>query len=150
MDNLRAALIRDGLGDLDRQVERWNRRYRVLEAGFRAIDGVGLPERNGREHFVGSSIQFRAETLDTADIPAFVAKCGSHGVELKWFGAAEPRGFTSRYDSWRYLGEQQALPLTLDALSKTFDLRVPLTFTEDDCRLITEIVGDVLGDFAAG
>ncbi len=144
MDNLRAALIREGLEDLDRQVDRWNQRYRILEAGFRAIDGVELPERSPREHFVGSSIQFRAEALNTADIPAFVAACGERGIELKWFGAAEPKGFTSRYDSWRYLGEQAALPATIDALAKTLDMRVPLTFDEDDCRLITEIVGEVL------
>ncbi|MEM9625934.1 MAG: DegT/DnrJ/EryC1/StrS aminotransferase family protein [Pseudomonadota bacterium] len=144
MDNLRAALMRAGLDDLDRQVERWNRRYRVLEAGFRAIDGIELPERSPREHFVGSSIQFRVETLDMVDIPAFVAACGALGVELKWFGAAEPKGFTSRYDSWRYLGEQPALPATIDALSKTLDMRVPLTFDEDDCQLITAIVGEVL------
>ena len=151
MDNVRAALIRDGLaprGDglvaLDHQVERWNRRYRILERGFRAIDGLSLPERDSREKFVGSSIQFRVEAVGRADIPDFVRRCAARGVELKWFGAAEPKGFTSRYDSWRYLGEQQALPATLDALEKTLDMRVPLTFSEDDCRLITAIVGDVL------
>ena len=118
------------------------------EDGLRAIEGIDLPERSSREHFVGSSIQFRVETLDTGDIPAFVAKCGSHGVELKWFGAAEPKGFTSRYDSWRYFCELPDLPATLDALAKTLDMRVPLTFSEDDCRLIAEIVGEVLGEFA--
>ncbi|MGI9419934.1 MAG: DegT/DnrJ/EryC1/StrS family aminotransferase [Geminicoccaceae bacterium] len=144
MDNLRAALIRDGLEDLDRKVERWNRRYRLLEEGFRRIEGLSLPERSPREHYVGSSIQFRAEALDSAGIPAFVRRCGQRGVELKWFGDAEPKAFTSRYDSWRYLGDPQELPATLDALSKTLDLRVPLTFTEDDCRLITAIVGNCL------
>ena len=144
LDNLRAALIRDGLAALDRQVERWNQRYCVLEAGLRAIDGIELPERSPREHFVGSSIQFRVETVGRDDIPNFVSRCAARGIELKWFGAAEPKGFTSRYDSWRYLGEQPALPATIDALSKTLDMRVPLTFDEDDCRLITEIIGEVL------
>ena len=148
MDNLRAALIRDGLAALDRQVERWNRRYRVLEEGFRRVDGITLPERSPRERYVGSSIQFRVEveTLDTVDIPAFVAACGERGVELKWFGEAAPRGFTSRYDSWRYLGEQPVLPRTLDILARTLDMRVPLTFTEDDCRQITAIVGEVMAE----
>ncbi|MGI9510459.1 MAG: DegT/DnrJ/EryC1/StrS family aminotransferase, partial [Geminicoccaceae bacterium] len=144
MDNLRAVLIRDGLEALDHQVERWNRRYRILEEGFRAVDGIDLPERSPREEFVGSSIQFRVEKFDTADIPAFIAKCGSHGVELKWFGETQPRGFTSRYDSWRYLGDVPPLPSTLAVLANTFDMRVPLTFSEGDCRLITEIVGGVL------
>ena len=35
---------------------------------------------------------------------------------------------------------------TLAVLANTLDLRVPLTFTEDDCRLITEIIGDVLAE----
>ena len=144
MDNVRAALIRAGLDDLDHQVERWNRRYRVLEDGLRAIDGIDVPVRSAKEHYVGSSIQFRVETLDTVDIPTFVAACAARGVELKWFGEAEPRAFTSRYDSWRYLGDLPPLPSTLSVLAKTLDLRVPLTFSEDDCRLITEIVDEVL------
>jgi len=144
LDNIRAALIRAGLDDLDHQVERWNRRYRVLEDGLRAIDGIDVPVRSPKEHYVGSSIQFRVETLDRVDIPTFVAACAARGVELKWFGEAEPRAFTSRYDSWRYLGDLPPLPSTLSVLAKTLDLRVPLTFSEDDCRLITEIVDEVL------
>ena len=148
LDNIRATLIRDGLAALDRQAERWNRRYRILEDGLRRIDGIELPVRSPREHYVGSSIQFRVETLDKADIPAFVAACGARGVELKWFGDAEPKAFTSRYDSWRYLDDLPELPRTLGVLAKTLDLRIPLTFTEDDCRLIAEIVGEVLSEFA--
>jgi len=148
LDNLRAALIREGLKSLDLQVERWNQRYRILEEGLRAIDGIDLPERSPREHYVGSSIQFRTEALATADIPAFVKECGQRGVELKWFGDAEPKAFTSRYDSWRYFSDLPDLPATLSVLEKTLDLRVPLTFTEGDCQLITEIVGEVLTIFA--
>jgi dTDP-4-amino-4,6-dideoxygalactose transaminase len=139
-------LIRAGLADLDRQVDRWNRRYRALEEGFRRVDGIDLPIRSPREHYVGSSIQFRVEVLETVEIPAFVKACGACGVELKWFGDAEPKAFTSRYDSWRYLDDLPDLPATLDVLSKTLDLRVPLTFSEEDCRLIVEIVGEVLSE----
>ncbi len=144
MDNLRAALIRDGLANLDRQVERWNRRYRILEDGLRRIEGLSLPVRDQREHFVGSSIQFRVEALDTGDMPTFVGRCSARGVELKWFGEAEPRAFTSRYDSWRYLDDLPELPATLEALAKTLDMRVPLTFTEEDCGLIADVIGDCL------
>jgi len=146
LDNLRATLIRDGLAALDQQVDRWNRRYHILEAGLRTIDGIDLPIRSEREHFVGSSIQFRVEAIDEADIPDFMARCAERGVELKWFGDAEPKAFTSRYDSWRYFPDLPELPKTLAVLSNTLDLRVPLTFTEDDCRLITEIIGDVLAE----
>lgn len=146
MDNLRAVLMREGLKDLDKQVERWNRRYRILEEGFRRIDGIDLPRRDRREAFVGSSIQFRAEALSPDEIPEFVRRCAANGVELKWFGEAEPRAFTSRYDSWRYIDDTPELPATLSALAKTLDLRVPLTFDHDDCRLITEIVRHVMDE----
>ena len=146
LDNLRAALIRTQLDDLDHQISRWNDRYRVLETGLRAIDGVRLPERSAHEHYVGSSIQFQADALLTEAIPDFISNCGARGVELKWFGEEEPRAFTSRYDSWRYLGDLPVLPKTLDALSKTLDMRVPLTFELDDCREITAIIREEFED----
>ena len=125
MDNLRAALIRVQLADLDRQIARWNDRYRVLETGLRAINSLRLPERSPKEDYVGSSIQFQAEALAADAIPAFIARCAERGVELKWFGEEEPRAFTSRYDSWRYIEDVPVLPKTLAALSKTLDMRVP-------------------------
>lgn len=145
MDNLRAALIRTQLDDLEQQIARWNSRYRVLETGLRAINSIRLPERLPHEHYVGSSIQFQAEALSVDAIPDFIARCAKRGVELKWFGEEEPRAFTSRYDSWRYLGDLPVLPQTLEALSKTLDMRVPLTFSEDDCREIVAIIADEIG-----
>ena len=146
MDNLRAAILNAQLADLDHQVSRWNLRYQVLETGLRAIPGLHLPSRDQREAYVGSSIQFFAEGLERDQVPVLVARCLDRGVELKWFGDDEPHGFTSRYDSWRYLGEQPALPNTLAVLSKTCDMRVPLTFDEDDCRLIVEIVAEEMAN----
>ncbi len=66
----------------------------------------------------------------------------ARGVELKWFGGVDPHGCTSRYDSWRYLDNDQHLPQTLDILSTTFDLRIPLTFEIEDMQLIGEIIDD--------
>ncbi|MEM6663706.1 MAG: aminotransferase, partial [Pseudomonadota bacterium] len=63
------------------------------------------------------------------------------GVELKWFGAPEPHGYTSAHQSWRYAGRHQA-PKTDRILSRLFDMRVPLTFTEDDCRQIAALIAD--------
>ena len=146
MDNLRAAILNAQLADLDHQVERWNARYRVLDEGLRAVPGVRIPRRDVRENYVGSSIQFFAQGLERDRVPDLVDRCFNRGVELKWFGEDEPRGFTSRYDSWHYLGEQPELPNTLAVLSKTCDMRVPLTFDEDDCRLIVEIIADEMAD----
>ena len=63
-------------------------------------------------------------------------------MELKWFGGAEPHGFTSRYDSWRYIDEIQSLPQTLKILATTFDLRIPLTFSLADMDIIGAIIDE--------
>lgn len=142
MDNLRAAILRAQLPLLDDNIARWNALYRILETHFRNAPGIVIPERQQHEFFVGSSIQFRPEHLPKQSIPDFVSRCGNRGVELKWFGEDEPRGFTSRYDSWKYLGEQEMLPGTLKVLEKTCDMRVPLTFTPDDCHVIGAIISE--------
>jgi len=140
MDNLRAALLRNQLPSLDENCRRWNDRYYAAEAALAESPLIELSQRPEAEFFVGSSIQFRVRNMTQAQIPVFVEQCAEHGVELKWFGGAEPKGFTSRYDSWRYVDEVSELPQTLEVLSNTFDLRIPLTFDLDDMRLIASII----------
>ena len=138
MDNLRAAILREQLHTLDENCLRWNRLYMAAENGLRKNNNVTLSERPAQETYVGSSIQFRVEALN--DVQGFIDGCAKRGVELKWFGNKEPQGFTSRYDSWRYLGEAPVLPKTLKILDRTFDMRLPLTFNESDMQTITDII----------
>jgi len=101
------------------------------------------------EFYVGSSIQFRVDAITRDHIPDFVSACAARGVELKWFGDDEPKAFTSRYDSWRYIEDIPVLPTTLRVLEKTLDMRVPLTFTPEDCDLIADIIGEELAPYTA-
>ena len=143
MDNLRASMLRFQLRNLDNQCKRWNERYQVLEAGFNAIPGVVCPKRPEKEIYVGSSIQFSLVGQDETTIRKFLAEALARGVELKWFGNAEPVGFTSAYDSWEYFGNLPELKETNRILAVMCDMRVPLTFDLDDCRLIGEILREV-------
>ena len=149
MDNLRAAILRPQLVELDQLVEAWNVRYRAIEAVLRSAPGVRLPKRTDQEAFVGSSIQFLVSSLDAAGMRNLVTQCISRGVELKWFGDPEPVAYTSRYDSWRYL-ERQSLPVTDSILASLLDMRIPLTFSVEDCRLIGRIISDCLTTLRVG
>ena len=73
-----------------------------------------------------------------------VARCAARGVELKWFGGAEPKGFTSRYDSWRY-APAEPMPQSDRVLKGILDMRLPLTFSLEDCALIARIIRDEVG-----
>ncbi|WP_170598409.1 DegT/DnrJ/EryC1/StrS family aminotransferase [Ruegeria arenilitoris] len=144
MDNLRAAILRPQLRELDRQVRRWNERYAEIEAGLRGTPGLTIVERPAEESYVGSSIQFLLLDWAQDRIAEVLRRCADRGVELKWFGGAEPTGFTSRYDSWRY-AESERMPETDRILRGIIDMRVPLTFSLDDCRLIAGIIRAEVG-----
>ncbi|MDW3222305.1 MAG: aminotransferase class I/II-fold pyridoxal phosphate-dependent enzyme [Paracoccaceae bacterium] len=139
MDNLRAAILRPQVADLATQCARWNERYFALENGLRDTPGLTVIERPEQETIVGSSIQFLLLDWDSAKIHDVLARCAGRGVELKWFGGAEPVGFTSRYDSWRY-ADTPAMPKTDRLLAGIVDIRVPLTFSLEDCALIARII----------
>lgn len=139
MDHLRAAILRPQLSTLADRVTRWNALYREVEAGLAGAEGIALIERPEAESYVGSSFQFRLPGRSAPEMLDFVARAAARGVELKWFGADEPAGFTSRHDSWRY-AEAQNLPRTDAVLATLLDLRLPLTFSTDDAAQIARIL----------
>jgi dTDP-4-amino-4,6-dideoxygalactose transaminase len=144
MDHLRAAILRPQLRALDAQCDKWNARYRVVEEGLRGTPGLTVVERAEAERYVGSSIQFLLLDWDGGRIAEVLKRCLSRGVELKWFGGAEPVGFTSRYDSWRY-APSAPMPKSDRILRGIVDMRLPLTFSLEDCAQIARIIRAEVG-----
>ena len=87
-------------------------------------------------------VNLKKITLKSA-IAEFVEACAKRGVELKWFGEANPHGFTSRYESWKYV-HTEPMAKTDRVLSGLLDLRLPLSFTKSDCTLIASIIKNVV------
>lgn len=143
MDNLRAAILRPQLRRLDDNGKRWNARYDAFAAGLElASNSIVLPKRHPSAYEVPSSIQFRIDRYSDEQNSEFLNECANRGVDLKWFGASEPKAYTSRYDSWHYL-DNTSLPNTDVVLHRLYDCRLPLTFSVADCRLIGELIADV-------
>ncbi len=145
MSALAAALVRPQLGLLPRRAAEWNERYHQLAEALRVIDGIRVPDRDEREQFVASSIQFNIDhpDLDHAGIAAFVAHAAAAGVSLKWFGADDPRGFTSRFDHWRYASEQSA-PQASQILASLIDMRIPLSMTRQQADAIANAIATAM------
>ena len=139
MDHLRAAILRPQLRRLEAQCEAWNSRYQTVEAGLQETPGLSLVPRPAAEKYVGSSIQFLLLDWPPDAVQDVLSRCAGRGVELKWFGGAEPSGFTSRYDSWRY-AESAPMPKSDRILAGLIDMRIPLTFSLADCALIARII----------
>ncbi len=141
MDNLRAAILRPQIAMLDDRRARWRVLYQGMEAGLTGLPGVQLVPRPQHEDYMGSSFQFLLPGWESARVAAFVAGAAARGVELKWFGAADPVGFTSRYAHWRYAAPE-TLPRTDRVLAGLIDMRLPLTFDPQDVAQITRIIGE--------
>ncbi len=139
MDNLRAAILRPQLAALPERVKRWADLHDAMEDGLRDLPLLNLIDRHPDLVRVGSSFQFRLPGHEANEIEAFVQRCARRGVELKWFGAARAHGFTSTYRHWAY-ADALALPQTDQVMSGLLDMRVPLTFSEEDCEIITRII----------
>ncbi|MEP5630475.1 MAG: DegT/DnrJ/EryC1/StrS family aminotransferase [Tateyamaria sp.] len=139
MDNLRAAILRPQLADLATQCARWNERYFALEKGLRDTPGLAIVERPEQETIVGSSIQFLLLDWSADNVNDVLARCAARGVDLKWFGTPEPVAFTSRYDSWRF-APSTPMETSDRVLASIVDMRVPLTFSLEDCALIARII----------
>ena len=148
MDALRAAILRPQLADLDSNIARWNARYTQVEERLKAQDGVTTIKLPSAETHVGSSIQFRLPDFTDAQCRALLDAAATRGVELKWFGAKEPAGFTSAHPSWRYVPAQD-MPKTDRIMATLFDMRLPLSFSQDDCALIAQLICDAVDEVAS-
>ena len=103
------------------------------------VPGLTLTNRPKEESYVASSFQFLLLDWAPSALNEVIARCFARGVELKWFGGAEPTGFTSRYDSWRYAASEP-MPKTDRILASIVNMRLPLTFSLDDCAQIAAII----------
>lgn len=144
MDNLRAAILLPQLATLETNIDRWNDRHDLIANRLRAVAGVYVPNRPSQERYVGSSFQFLMPDASAETLQQVVAGAKALGVELKWFGAASPVGFTSNHKSWRYVTPQD-LPRTDAILAGLLDMRIPLTFSLDDCAHVADIIVHAVG-----
>ena len=139
MDNLRAAIMRPQLALLPGRVRRWADLHDAMEDVLRDVPHLSLIDRHPGLVRVGSSFQFRLPDHEANEIGTFVDRCAHRGVELKWFGAARAHGFTSTYRHWAY-AHAPDLSQTDQVMAGLLDMRLPLTFSEEDCEIIARII----------
>ena len=143
MDELRASILQTQLDGLDDNVSRWNERERVLVESIEDLAGVALPAAHPLANEVRSSLQFRIPGKNREFMRDLLDRCAARGVELKWFGDDVPRGYTSHYSHWEYMTSDK-LPRTDAVLATLLDMRIPLSFSVDDCRMLGTILREEL------
>lgn len=145
LPNVAAAIALPQLGATLRQrMDAWNLRYGWLVDRLAKLPHIRLPERDPREAFVGSSLQFSLVGLDTSETAAVVERCHARGLPLKWFGAETPKGYTSNWRHWNFSSMKPVLPNAERLIPGLCDLRIPLTLTLEDADRIADILATAL------
>ncbi|MGL4240682.1 MAG: DegT/DnrJ/EryC1/StrS family aminotransferase [Beijerinckiaceae bacterium] len=144
MTALAAAMLRPQLAELPRRVARWNAVHDRIAAGIRRSQHASVPLRDGGQVFSATSVQFSARGFDADDMRLFLGLAKDRGLPIKWFGDERQVGFTSAPRHWRYAGAQGPLAATHEVLSTLCDIRTPVSLTDAECDLISEIVRDAL------
>lgn len=139
-----AAAARPQLVLVEKRQAAWAKCYRLIVTLLEDVEVIRFPKRGDAEDFVPSSLQFSLPTLSGPGISRFVAICRDNGVDIKWFGASEPAGFTSTPERWRHIRRATDVESTLRMLSRLCDFRLPLSLTEDDCRTLARIISAAL------
>lgn len=140
MTSLAAALLRSQLPKLDERNTKWRKIYSAVVSNLHGTNRLSLPVRPEQEKFAPTSLQFLLEGIDGPQIERFVKIAESKGVHVKWFGAPDPTGFTSRHEHWRYLQNSDQVTKADDILHKLCDIRLPIWLSDNDCKTIAEVL----------
>ena len=147
LSNLVAALVLPQLALLPERATSWNSAHDHIAGRLTGVPGIRLPRRCAGEAYVQSSIQFETVGLDSHQMEKFAADCAARGVFLKWFGADEPKGFTSASQHWHYIEDSAPPPNAERILRSLFDMRIPLTLTPPECNVIADVIADCRASF---
>lgn len=139
MSNQAAAMLRPQLAELPRRARIWNQLYGELADILSGIAKVQVPPRDPQEEYVASSIQFTL-LLEARSIEKVLAFCDRCGLHIKWFGREQAQGFTSNYTHWHYLRQAPDVPASLSLMQGLCDMRIALSMTSQDCRMIGRIL----------
>lgn len=144
MSNLVAALALPQLPLLPARAADWNASHDRIAARLAAAPGFALPLRPPAEAYVQSSLQFRLPAATAGQMAEFTDGVRAAGLPLKWFGRAEPEGYTSAPQHWPGV-DAAAVPRSRAILQTLCDLRLPLGLEPAACDAIADILVTVAG-----
>ena len=144
MHEVTAAVARPQIDMLEERAKAWQKRYKWLVDFLGEIEHIRLPDRDLKEDFIPSSIQFFLDNLSADAISNILDHCRRRGLDIKWFGNPIPQGFTSTWEDWKYIADNQTLPYTKTMLHSLCDMRIPLTIKKAECRLIAQILNEAI------
>ena len=147
MSNLTAAVIRPQLKTLQQRIEQYNELYDQLKAVLSRCEYIHVPEYLDQASRVGDSIQFNLVGMSGEQVDQFLSEVKRRGVGLQIFGRLDNSRY---YKNWKFSFETEPeLRQTDDIISLACDLRISLTFDQQDIDLLGTVVTSVIEEVVA-
>jgi dTDP-4-amino-4,6-dideoxygalactose transaminase len=148
MNSVSAAMLRPQIRTLEERVLKYNERYHKVEKSLSAHPKVFVPKQHEKVRICGDSIQFTlVGDVSDSQVKQLLKECIDHGLIVELFGAAaNARNFVN----WKFSPAGQPLPKTAAIISRTIDIRLPLTWADEDfdtlCKVMEESLDAVFGE----
>jgi len=147
MSNLAAAVVRPQIKTIEERVEKYNRRYYMIEERLNRHPNIEVPPQCSKVRICGDSIQFNMQNVTDEQVHQFLAECKSRGLPCELFGhASNARNFVN----WKFSPAEDALPKTASMISRAVDIRLPLTWEDSDFVTLCQVVEESLTCILAG
>ncbi|MEM6373033.1 MAG: DegT/DnrJ/EryC1/StrS family aminotransferase [Pseudomonadota bacterium] len=151
LSNLSAAVIRPQLPHLARRVSDGRRNHDHVATQLAQSPHIDVPAPLPGEVRAPDSIQFNLIDMTDAQVAAFVAAAGAHGVKVQVFGASADNA--RAFWNWQFIPDLPELPRTRAMLMRACDVRLPVHLPVDTLDSVANVllraVHDATGQKAA-
>lgn len=138
LNEVSAAIVLSQLPHLEELNDRWRRIHSRISDGLSNIPNIVISEIPSVILSAPTSIQFNVN-LSPENIEIALAEASSLGLEIKWFGRRDAKGFTSTHHHWEHISKQHLAQTNL-LLEGLMDIRLPSTLSDSECDHIVDIV----------
>lgn len=142
MHNLTATVIRPQISTLKEKIDKYKQKYDQLAQILAPVNNIFVPPSLDKVKRVADSMQFNLVNLSSEQTEEFLRQTTERGVKMQIFGSLDNARY---FKNWKYsFSDLPALEKTEKIVSFACDLRLPLSFNNEDINKIGYIIKDVI------
>lgn len=147
MSDLTACCIRPQLATLEERAKIYNARYTRICSALAGCKHIHIPDILDRVSAVCDSLQFNLRGMTPAQVDGFLKHCKRRGMPVGLFGSEDN---ARNFRNWRYLPIATQVSRTQKMVSAAIDVRLPLSFEEEDFDQMAAVILASVEDAMSG
>jgi len=137
MSDLTACCVRPQLATLEDRISTYNERYGAIVERLSGCAHIEVPAISERVRPVCDSLQFNLKLPKAEDITSFLAHTKRRGMPLGLFGSKDN---ARNFRNWKYSPIATAVPNTEALIAAAVDVRLPLSFDDEDFDAMADVI----------